>query len=831
MPPDIDAEIAEAEKRLAELDRLRADTAARLTELNRLGTARQRQGPRRASDLQSPASKVQLFRDLFIGRSDVFALRWENRARGRSGYAPRCANEWRQGVCGKPKVRCGSCTNQAFLKLGNRELLAHLQGRQVVGLYPLLPGDTCQLLAVDLDGASWQADARAIQKACRSLGLEPAIERSRSGNGAHIWFFFSDAVLAADARRLGFTILTRTMAAGAALGIDSYDRLFPSQDVLPSGGFGNLIALPLQLEARKVGNTEFLNDELEPHEDQWSYLAALPRIKPERLRELTADSTEDVSLAVAAGPDGRDAPWRPPRMLSDRLAETPMPDSVEATISDRLYLERSALPPPLAHTMRHLATFSNPTFLELQRMRLSVARTPRVIACFEDFDRYLALPRGCLTDAQALLAGLGIRLELRDERDDGEPIALEFEGKLDASQREAAQALLPNETGVLCAPPGWGKTVVATSLIAARGRSTLVLVHRKPLVEQWAERLAEFLKISPKQVGRLGGGRRRTTGQIDVAMVQTLARSEALHELVRNYGHIVIDECHHVPAVSIERVLAAIPARYITGLTATPYRRDGHQPIIGMQCGPIRHVVSTASIAERHSLELRVTRRDTNFESSALPTEASIQEIYGALAGDTDRLELIVADAREAAREGRAALVLTERRDHLERLADRLREHVSNLVVLHGGIQSKSRRLALKQLADLPDHEGRLVLATGRYIGEGFDDPRLDTLLLAMPIAWKGTVVQYAGRLHRAHPAKRDVRIYDYVDSHVPVLRRMYAKRLRAYRKMGYIADIQALDPAQEGRLRLAPEPEGQAGEISPSAATFRASFAPPVGV
>lgn len=787
----LDTEIAQAEQRLAELDRLRGDVEARLADLNRLRSAGQLQGFRRARDPDSPASKVQLFRELFVGRSDVFALRWENRARGRSGYAPRCANEWRQGVCGKPKVRCGSCINQAFLPLDDRELLAHLQGRQVVGIYPLLPGDTCQLVAIDLDGRSWRDDVRAIQKTCRSLGLEPAIERSRSGNGAHIWFFFTDPVLAADARQLGFTILTRTMSARALLGIDSYDRLFPSQDLLPNGGFGNLIALPLQLEARKFGNTEFLDDELEPHRDQWSHLAAVPRITSDQLTDLVASAAEAGTLPVAAGQTDRDVPWRPPRMLHDRRAETLMPESIEATIADRCYFERAVLPAPLAHAMRRLATFSNPAFLELQRMRLSVARTPRVIACFEDLDRYLALPRGCLADASALLAEFGIQLELRDERTDGEPIALAFEGGLNDSQREAAQAFLPHETGVLCAPPGWGKTVLATSLIASRGRSTLVLVHRKPLVEQWAQRLAEFLNTSATEVGRLGGGVRRITGHIDVAMVQTLARSEDLPELVRSCGHVVIDECHHVPAVSMERVLSAIPARYITGLTATPYRRDGHQPIITMQCGPIRHVVPAAAVPDQHGLELQVTRRETNFDSSVLPTEASIQEIYGALACDEERLELVVADARELVREGRAGLVLTERRDHLERLANRLRDEVSHLVVLHGGVQSKARRRALEQLADLPHDQGRLILATGRYIGEGFDDPRLDTLLLAMPIAWKGTVVQYAGRLHRAHPAKRNARIYDYVDSDVPVLRRMYAKRLRAYRKMGYTTGAQ----------------------------------------
>ena len=384
-----------------------------------------------------------------------------------------------------------------------------------------------------------------------------------------------------------------------------------------------------------------------------------------------------------------------------------------------------------------------------------------------------------------------MRLDVQDERIDGEPLAIEFEGNLNDTQQRAVNAMLESETGVLCAPPGWGKTVVATRLIAARGCSTLVLVHRKPLIEQWAVRLGEFTDISPEAIGRLGGGRRRMTKQIDIAMVQTLARADRAADFLRGYGHVVIDECHHVPAVSIERVLAAIPAHYMTGLTATPYRRDGHQPIINMQCGPIRHEVDAAAVRQHHDLELLVVRRETRFDPALLPNEASIQEIYGALAVDEERLQLVVADARELLDEGRAVMVLTERRDHLERLAESLLQDVPTVVVLHGGIQVKARRAALQRLADLLNDEPRLVLATGRYIGEGFDDPRLDTLLLTMPIAWKGTVVQYAGRLHRAHPAKRDARIYDYVDGDVPVLRRMYAKRLVAYRKMGYSTDTQ----------------------------------------
>ena len=785
---DVDAEIADARAQLAELNRRREVVTQRLADLNRLRASGDTGGRADGGTELSAAFKIELFRDLFLGREDVFAVRWENRAKGSSGYAPRCANEWKPGLCHKPKVRCGSCTNQAFVSFGDRELLAHLQGRAVVGIYPLLPDDTCRLLAIDLDGASWRADARAIRATCRSLDLEPTIERSRSGNGAHVWLFFTHSVAATDARQLGFYILTETMARGASLGVASYDRLFPSQDVLPKGGFGNLIALPLQREARTLGNTEFLDDELEPHPDQWSLLASVPKIAPDRLAGLIADAGAHDVLAVRAATERPELPWRPSRTLAERLRGTPTPDTVKATLAERLYIDRAALPPALVDATRRLATFANPMFMELQAMRMSVARTPRVIACFEELGQHLALPRGCLDDLRTLVAELDIAIDLDDRRIEGEPLAIEFAGSLNASQQRAADAMLAHETGVLCAPPGWGKTVLATSLIASRGVSTLVLVHRKPLVEQWVERLSEFLGIPSKAIGRIGGGRRRPTGELDVAMVQTLARGE-LEDFVRGYGHVVIDECHHVPAVSIERVLAAIPAHYITGLTATPYRRDGHQPIIGMQCGPIRHVVDAATTQQQHALDLRVIRRNTSFNPHVLPRDSSIQEIYSALASDDDRLELVVSDARRLLREGRAPMILTERREHLDRIAGQLDGDVPNLVVLHGGVQQKARRAALRHLSDLPCDEPRLVLATGRYIGEGFDDPRLDTLLLTMPIAWKGTVVQYAGRLHRAHPAKRDALVYDYVDDAVPVLRRMYAKRLRAYKKMGYTSN------------------------------------------
>ena len=794
MATDLDAAIGDAEAQIAELDRQRDAAVARLAELAHLRKGRERSAD--SGDEASPIAKARLFNNLFRGRDDVFAVRWENATKGRSGYSPRCANEWRPGLCAKPKVRCGACEHHSFVSLDVQQLLAHLRGQQVIGIYPLLADDSCRLLAIDLDGDSWRADVKLLIDVCRSLGVEPAVERSRSGNGAHVWFFFTDPVSAGNARRLGFAILTGAMARGAAVGVESYDRLFPSQDVLPTGGFGNLIALPLQRNARQHGNTVFLDDELNPFPDQWRYLASVRKITPGRLAELINDADGDSALAVRPTDDQLDPPWRPPRPLRQRLEETTLPNKVVATLADRVSINRSGLPPMLAHALRRLATFSNPVFVEQQRLRLSVARTPRVIRCFDELDHYLALPRGCLPDVKRLLEELNSKLVLEDERVAGEALEVNFQGELNESQRQAAEAIARHDIGVLCAPPGWGKTVLATSVLASRGRSTLVLVHRSPLVEQWAERLREFLDVPAKSIGRIGGGRRRITQQIDIAMVQTLARRTDIREFLRPYGHIIVDECHHVPAVSIDGVLSAAPARFITGLTATPYRRDGHQPIIAMQCGPVRHT-GRAQTRRQAVHDRRVIRRETDLNPDDLPPVPSIQEIYGVLASDPNRLDLVVSDTRALVEQRRALIVLTERREHLERLADALSNSVPDLVVLHGGIKPTARRSALSRLAGLSDDEPRLVLATGRYIGEGFDDPRLDTLLLTMPIAWKGTVIQYAGRLHRVHPAKRDIRIYDYVDSEIPVLRRMYAKRLRTYTDMGYTTNDQLAVPLE----------------------------------
>jgi hypothetical protein len=505
----------------------------------------------------------------------------------------------------------------------------------------------------------------------------------------------------------------------------SYDRLFPNQDTLPRGGFGNLIALPLQHEARERGNTLFVDDRLVPHADQWAYLASLSRIAPTTVDAIAQEAVargQVIGLRIApTGDEENEAPWEaaPSRRPRPLRIEDPLPSEVRAVLAQRIFVEKARLPSAFLNQIKRLAAFQNPEFYKRQKMRLSTAQTPRVVACAEEHSRHVALPRGCVGDLRDLLAEHGVGLRLDDQRFLGESLKARFHGNLTDVQEQAAKVLLADDLGVFVAPPGVGKTVVGTYLAAIRGRSTLVLVHRKPLLDQWVAQLSLFLGLPPKAIGQIGGGKRTPTGHLDVAMLQSLVRDGTVDDIVAAYGHVIVDECHHVPAASFERVMGEVKARYLTGLTATPYRRDGHQPIIHMQCGPVRFAIDPKSETARRPFEHRLICRETAFRAGGLGPEGRIQELYAAIAGDSRRNELILNDVIAALEQGRSPILLTERRDHLEYFAARLRGFTRHLVVLQGGVTAKARREAKAQLAAIPSHEERLILATGRYIGGG----------------------------------------------------------------------------------------------------------------
>lgn len=717
--------------------------------------------------------KLALYADRFQARTDVYALYWENSRKGIQGWKPAVAGGWYRG------------STRPRLSLTREVLIKHLEHSEFfLGLYPLFTDNTCRFLVADFDGPTAMLDALAYAKAGRAEGVPTAVELSKSGRGAHVWVFFSEAIPAVMARSVGTVLLHEAMLLRGRMELTSYDRLFPNQDVLPDGGFGNLIAAPLEGSRRPLGLTVFLDlATLEPHPDQWEFLSTLDRLTQGEASRVARRSQRAIVGSAVTGL----------RRSAATRVQPKLPPIVHGELAAGLTLKLGELPAAAVATFKHAASIINPKFYELQRLRKSTWDTPRFLRGYDvTLDERLVLPRGLRHDLARIVEQGGSQLVIDDHRNPGSEIEVTFNGVLDDRQSASVSALLAHEDGVLVAPPGSGKTVMACAVIAERAVSTVVLLERKVLAEQWRQRIHDFLGIKP---GQLGAGRTKLSGVVDIVMLPTLARRDDVAALTTGYGQVIVDECHHLGASAYEHSVKTVGAQFWLGLTATPTRRDGLQDLVSWQLGPVRHVLDPAresTLLDPREVPEAADRllfiHETALTDAAVDLQAAspIAEAHRALVIDDARNAQIIGDVLSALDRGRNCLVLTRRVAHVAGLAQGLTHHGRHPLILSGGMAASERRAIVEQLAETRAGEGVLVIGTTPLIGEGFDAPALDTLFLAAPVSFDGLLVQCVGRVVRPSLGKVVVEVHDYHDAAVPLLASSLRRRMPGYRSLGF---------------------------------------------
>ena len=751
------------------------------------------------------------------GRKDLYDLRYTNPKTGKNGYYTQCFNRWDRGchIQKKDGVRCKDCELRAYKPVTLPLIKAHMNGtdpngNDVVAIYPMLENNLCQLLVFDFDnhakGAEqedyantddrWKEEINALRRICKNLDVDAVVERSRSGRGAHLWIFFKEMVPARLARRFGFALLEKGAESVNLKSFKYYDRMIPTQDALPEGGLGNVIALPLQGMALKSGNSAFVDENWNAYEDQLKVLVGT--------RRLTRQEIDDyLSLWYSTGftseDNGTDAPWD----KNSEIEAGSVKGVVRIVLADRIYIDSSGMSNKTKRQLRRMATFSNKQYFQNQAMDMPNYDESRFIYLGSDEGKYIVLPRGLREDIQKKFDNAGIRYKIEDKRTQGRELNISFKGELRESQIPAVETMLENETGILHAATAFGKTVVCCDMIARRGISTLILVDRADLMNQWIKRLDEFLDIDEELpeyqtktgrtrkrkslIGNLQGAHDTLTGIVDVAMIRSLKKKDGFHPMLKEYAQVYFDECHHAASESAIEVLQEINAKYVYGVTATPKRGDGKEKINEFLLGPIRYRFTAKDRAEEQNIDHLVYPRFTRtVKPHHLSKTPYGNDAYELIRNNDVRDEQIIRDVADCVQAGRTPVVLTKYVDHANKLSERLKKYADRLILLTGANGTKVRRAQVKELNEVDDSDSLILVGTGSLLGEGFDFPRLDTLFMATPVSGENVVEQYVGRLNRDYDGKENVIVYDYVDSHIPKFDKMYAARLKAYKKIGY---------------------------------------------
>ena len=757
------------------------------------------------------------FFSMFWGREDVYAKRGKT-----GGYFPQCDNRWNDKLCPKQrgeKVFCDECENKKWTKLDVKKITAHLlgykeDGSDVIGVYPLLPDGTCRFIVFDFDNhekgaeatdfanvnTEWHKEVDALRKMCEINGIHPLVERSRSGKGAHVWIFFQKAIPASLARNFGFLLLDKGSESINMKSFHYYDRMYPSQDV--ASGVGNLIALPLQGQALKNGNSAFVDKNWNAYPDQWDALFnRTEKLSIEDIEKYMmkwqAELAESKGKLAGTDMSNRPKPWK----KKCEFAKRDVVGKLHMVLSNGVYVDTLNLMPRIQNQIRSLAAFDNPEYYKNRRLGYSNYYNFSAVYLGKDIDGYIQVPRGLREKILEECTKAGIPVELSDQREIGRPIRVLFNGDLRLQQELAAEQLLRHSDGVLEAATAFGKTVVCSYLIAERKVNTLILLQSKDLLSQWVEELNKFLDIREEPpeyetktgrkkkrnsvIGILHGSKNTLTGIVDVAMVGSMYSKGKSHYLKHSYGMVIVDECHHAASHTYMEVLQKINAKYVYGVSATPKRGDHLDKIIYMMLGPLRHRFTASDRAEEqgigHYFVPRYTRVIDTVES-----RNDINEAYSLISASKVRNEMIANDIKKCISQKQTPVILTRYKEQAKILYDMLKNEADHVFLLYGDNSDKENAEMRIRLKQVPRTESLILIATGQKIGEGFDFPRLDVLMLAAPVSAEGRLVQYIGRLNRDYEGKEAVYVYDYIDAHMKKFNKMYGKRLRIYRKTGF---------------------------------------------
>ena len=730
--------------------------------------------------------KLKIFTNYFKGRDDVYPyLSIDKNDSSKKYYIPACINEWKKGICNKTKGKpCKTCQYRENKPITLDVIRNHMYNGKTIGIYPMLEDETCYFLAFDFDDKNQELeikdDVLAFASICDKYEIPIGIEKSRSGKGIHVWIFFDTKIKAITARKLGSLLLSKTMEIRDNLKIDSYDRMFPNQDFMPKGGYGNLIALPFQTEPAKYGNTIFVDRSFLPIKNQFDYLNKLKKLsKDDVFAKIKVLSNETIDISSQELDIKKE-------VKNKKKNDFKFPKNIKVILDDMVYIDKANLNAAVKNSFRRLATFANPEFFKKQRMRMSVYNIPMIIDCSKEDEKYLKIPRGTYEYLCDLCNDQKVNIKLIDKRNTGKNLEVNFNGQLRDEQELALKKMLEYDTGILHAPTGFGKTVISCKMISERKTNTLIITHTLQLLKQWKERLTQFLDID--EIGELGGGKNNITGNVDVASIKSLWNNGKFNDIVKNYGMIIIDECHHLAAFTYESAVNTVNAKYVYGVTATPKRENGHTPIIKMQCGDIRYEVDFRKFNKDLNIPMKVYVKNNHlsFVNKEI-TDYTINEINNFIVKDILRSERIINDIKVEFENGKNVLVLTERIEHMNYFKSKLSEITNNVFTYHGGMGKKK----LKEYDTLKEsinnnNENKIIIATGSYIGEGFDDATLDVLFLTMPISGITKVIQYTGRLHRKNKDKKEIVVYDYVDNNFRQTRNMFEKRKKTYEKLGY---------------------------------------------